>query len=66
MKAKVKTWIDDMGSLEFIASNSGTESMIDNILWEINSARDHDGLQRITELPRDSIQSYEPIEQDYE
>ena len=61
MKAKVKIYIADMGSLEFIASNSPMESMLENILWNINSARDHDGLRHITKLPKDSIQLYEPI-----
>lgn len=46
-------FIDDMGSISpIIVSESDYESKQENLLWHINSMRDHDGLPHLDELPK--------------
>lgn len=46
-------FIPDMGSISPInCSSSPMETKEENLLWDLNSMRDHDGLERWEELPK--------------
>ena len=46
-------FIDDMGSISPISvSSSPMETKEENLLWDLNSMRDHDGLRPLEEIPR--------------
>lgn len=53
MKYKcIPPYVDDMGSISpFNVTDSLYESKEEEALWHINSMRDHDGLEHLTELP---------------
>lgn len=48
LKYTVKGFIPDMGSYSTVARSSRYETATENALWSFNSARDHDGLPRMT------------------
>lgn len=60
MKYNVKIYIEDMGSLDCVVSTSLSETKEQAALWEINSARDHDGLPILDNIPRGAAK-FEPI-----
>ena len=46
-------FIPDMGSVSpTIVTESAWETKSANLLWSLNHMRDHDGLPRLTRLPR--------------
>jgi hypothetical protein len=47
MQYKVTAFIPDMGSYTTIAKASHGETVEENALWDINSARRHDGLPEL-------------------
>jgi len=49
-----------MSAISFIVKDGRYESKEENALWHYNSARAHDGLRPLTELP-DGVK-FEPIE----
>lgn len=55
MKYQVNLFIPDMGSYKTIAKESHGETVEENALWDINSARRHDGL---TELSLDDLKAH--------
>ena len=54
MKYIAKTpFIPDMGTVpDYIVEDSLIESKEEELLWHINSMRDHDGLRRLNKLPK--------------
>ena len=63
--AKAKTgvlFIPDMGSISpFVVRGRSLETRKEDALWEINSMRDHDGLERLSKLPRGLGMVFEPV-----
>ena len=64
MRYKVTVpFIDDMGSISpFTVSESPMETKEEQALWEVNSMRDHDGLEHRKALPLGT--RFEPIHED--
>ena len=58
---KFKLFINDMGSYETVVTASASETLMENLLWDINSAREHDGLRPLSRVPKSSILSEEPL-----
>jgi len=58
---KFKLFINDMGSYEAVATESTSETLMENLLWDINSAREHDGLRPLLRIPPSAILSKEPL-----
>ena len=44
----VKVLIPDMGSYTTTATETAHETMVENALWDVNSARRHDGLPELS------------------
>jgi len=46
-------FIDDMGSISPInCSSSPMETKEENLLWDLNKMREHDGQEPLTKLPK--------------
>lgn len=56
-------FVDDMGSISSFQAREGAyETKEEYALWWINTMRDHDGLEHLTELPDGT--TFEPLERD--
>lgn len=55
MKYKFKIHTDDMGTYWGICSDTLMETAEENALWDVNKAREHDGLKPLDEMPRGTV-----------